>query len=34
MKDGDVESNTELFPQECVLPAPTPTHLYQNPQIL
>ena len=33
MKDGDVESNTELFPQECDLPAPTPTHLYQNPQI-
>ncbi len=34
MKDGVVEINTELFPHECVLPAPTPTHRYQNPQIL
>ena len=29
-KGDDVESNTELFPHECVLPVPTPTHLHPN----
>ncbi len=29
-KGDDVESNTKLFPNECVLTAPTPTHLHPN----